>query len=150
MPNSMNGAFVLKLLSFADHLSQFSVSPRAQRNGQLDGAHPGQAQSKRQANDLAYWHSFVERFFSPKGVLRQSLWSEEAKEHKVYEISTAALARYYWTHYKSGIQNIQMIMENANEKNLPSGGHFVESVKTTFIYYFGNGHQVGHLLIVAK
>ena len=37
---------------------------------------------------------------------------------------------------------MQMILENAREKDLPNGGHFVDSAKSCFIYWFVNGCQV--------
>ncbi|KAL9067619.1 MAG: hypothetical protein Q9161_006808, partial [Pseudevernia consocians] len=99
-------------------------------------------QTRKQANDLAYWHSFVDSFFSQKGVLRQSLWSSETKESKQFELSTPSLPRYYWAHFNSGITNIQMTFSNAIEKNLPGVGHSVESPKSNFVYWFTNGHQL--------
>lgn len=140
----MSTSGILKLLSFADHLSQSSESPspRSQLNGRLDETHQTQMQTRKQANDLAYWHSFVDSFFSQKGVLRQSLWSSETKEGKQFELSTPSLPRYYWAYFNSGITNIQMTFSNAIEKNLPGVGHSVESPKSSFVYWFTNGHQV--------
>ena len=45
-------------------------------------------------------------------------------------------------HFNSGVTNIQMIMEKANEKDLPNGGHFVECTKSCFIYWCNNDCQV--------
>ncbi|KAI4125054.1 MAG: hypothetical protein LQ347_005504, partial [Umbilicaria vellea] len=131
-PRPLKGSSVLKLHLFADHLSQFSVSPRSQQNGRLG----------KQSNDLNYWQLFVDRFFSDKGVLRQQIWNADDSSAKVYEISTPALPRYYWTHYNSGVQNVQMILEKPQEKELPTGGHYVESAKSCFIYWFVNGCQL--------
>lgn len=135
---------ILKLLSFADHLSQSSESPspRPQLNGRLDESYHNQVQARMQANDLGYWHAFVDNFFSQKGVLRQALWHSETKENKHFELSTPSLPRYYWAHFNSGITNIQMTFSNAIEKNLPGVGHSVESPKSSFVYWFTNGHQV--------
>jgi hypothetical protein len=93
-------------------------------------------------NDLAYWHRFVDQFFSQAGVLRQQLLCPQDQSSKQYEISTPALPRYYCTHFESGVRKIQMILENAREKELPNSCHYVESQKASFIYWFGNGHQV--------
>lgn len=35
-----------------------------------------------------------------------------------------------------------MILEKAQEKDLPNGGHLVDSAKSCFIYWFDNGCQV--------
>ena len=38
-----------------------------------------------------------------------------------------------------------MILEKAHEKDLPNGGHLVDSAKSCFIYWFDNGCQVRDL-----
>jgi len=140
VPNPLRGASVLKLLQFGDHLSQFSVNAGLHQYGRPDGA--SQSQARRQSNDLNYWQLFADRFFSPSGVLRQQVYDSDIGELKQFEISTPLLPRYYWTHFSSGVQNMQMVLENAREKDLPNGGHFVESAKLCFIYWFVNGCQV--------
>ena len=144
IPNQMSTSGILRLLNFADHLNQSSESssPKSQPDGRLDETHQTQLQARKQANDLAYWHSFVDNFFSQKGVLRQSLWSSETKASKQFELSTPSLPRYYWAHFNSGITNIQLTFSHALEKILPSVGHSVESPKSSFVYWFTNGHQV--------
>lgn len=79
-------------------------------------------------------------------MLRQGVWNAQ-RGSKQFEITTAALARYYWTQFNSGIKQIQMIVEAAVEKDLPSGGQVVESQRTFFIYWFDNGCQVGDFLL---
>ncbi|EEH23045.2 hypothetical protein PABG_05256 [Paracoccidioides brasiliensis Pb03] len=121
MANPIKRSAVLRLLTFAEHLSAFSAqSPQ-----------PG----------IEYWSRFVDQFFSPSGVLRQGLWCAE-QGAKQFEISTPALARYYYTQFTSGIRHIQMIVENAQEKELPTGSQIVESHKTCFIYFLANDCQV--------
>lgn len=88
-----------------------------------------------------YWQSFVDRFYAPGGVLRQGVWSPQVGS-KQFEISTPALARYYLTQYTSGIRQIQMVVEGARERDMPNGGHMVESPRTSFIYWFTNDCQV--------
>lgn len=99
------------------------------------------SQSRGESQDLQYWQAFVERFYSPGGVLRQGVYNPQAGS-KQFEISTPALARYYWTQFNSGIKHIQMIVEGARERDLPNGGHIVESPRTSFIYWFTNDCQV--------
>ncbi|KAL8809648.1 MAG: hypothetical protein Q9200_003233 [Gallowayella weberi] len=121
--NAMKGASVLKLIYFGDQLGNFST--------------------RKQPNDLNFWHSFVDRFFSHSGVIRQQLYYSSDQSTKQYEISpTPTLARYYWMHFKSGIQNMQMIVERFREVDLPNGGHSVTSEKTSFIHWLANGHQL--------
>ena len=90
-----------------------------------------------------YWQSFVDRFYAPGGVLRQGVWNPQVGA-KQFEISTPALARYYLTQYTSGIRQIQMVVEGARERDMPNGGHVVESARTSFIYWFTNDCQVSN------
>jgi hypothetical protein len=118
---SMKGATILYLNMFAEHLSSF--------------------QSRGETHDLIYWQSFVDRFYSPGGVLRQGVFNPQAGS-KQFEIATPALARYYLTQFTSGIRHIQMVVEGARERDSPNGGHIVESPRTSFIYWFANDCQL--------
>ncbi|KAL8654694.1 MAG: hypothetical protein Q9226_003336 [Calogaya cf. arnoldii] len=123
MQNAMKGASVLKLVHFADQLGNFSTPPRK--------------------NELDFWVNFVERFFSHTGVIRQQLYYSADQSTKQFEISpTPTLARFYWTHFNSGVRNIQMIVERFREFDAPNGGHMIKSEKTSFIYWLANGHQL--------
>lgn len=97
--------------------------------------------SRSEAQDLLYWQSFVDRFYSPVGVLRQGVWSV-AGGAKQFEIATPALARYYLTQFSSGITSIQMLVEGARERESSHGGHYVEAPKCSFIYWFRNECQL--------
>ncbi|KKK26003.1 hypothetical protein AOCH_000459, partial [Aspergillus ochraceoroseus] len=118
---ALKGATILCLNNFAEHLSNF--------------------QSRGEAHDLLYWQSFVDRFYSPTGVLRQGVYNPQAGS-KQFEIATPALARYYMTQFTSGIRQIQMLIEGARERDSPNGGHIVESPKASFIYWFTNDAQL--------
>ena len=48
----------------------------------------------------------------------------------------------FHTHFESGVKNMQMVMEKGSEKELPNSGHYIESQKSSFIYWFDNGSQV--------
>ena len=37
---------------------------------------------------------------------------------------------------------MQMTFEGASERQLPGGGHFVQTEKASWIYWYKNGHQV--------
>jgi hypothetical protein len=100
------------------------------------------AQEAKQRDDLSYWLTFVDRFFSPKGVLRHSVWMTDENSNKQYEITFPGLARYFHTHFESGVKNMQMIVEKGSERELPNNGHYIESSKSSFIYWFDNGSQV--------
>jgi LIM-domain binding protein len=84
----------------------------------------------------------VETFFSPRGVLRHLVWLSDEGGGKQYQITYPALARYFNAHFKSGMSNMQMTIGQAKEKELPHNCHYVESQKSSFIYWFENGSQV--------
>lgn len=95
---------------------------------------------------MLYWQAFVDKFYSPVGVLRQGVYNPQAGS-KQFEISTPALARYYLTQFTSGIRQIQMLVEGARERDSPNGGRIVESRRTSFIYWFTNESQVCLLFV---
>jgi hypothetical protein len=127
---AMKGQCLLRLLQFSEHLSGY-------------GSHGG----PRAKDDLTYWTSFVDQFFSKTGVFRLSLYvatsepnNEDHGTDKQYEITQPALARYFHTHFQSGIKNMQLILERGTmDKPLPSG-HFIENQKASLIYWFENSH----------
>jgi hypothetical protein len=138
----LKGQCLMKLMQFGDHLSNFGVSSRSLQTYMANGTQRLVAQGSKQRDDLNYWLMFVDRFFSPKGVLRHSVWIVDENSNKQYEITFPALARYFHTHFESGVKNMQMIMEKGSEKELPNNGHYIESPKSSFVYWFDNGSQV--------
>jgi hypothetical protein len=136
------GQCLMRLMQFGDHLSGFGLMSKPITAYMGNGTQRLAAQGLKQKEDLNYWLSFVDRFFSPRGVLRHSLWIVDENSNKQYEITFPALARYFHTHFESGIKNMQMIMEKGTEKELPNNGHYIESAKSSFIYWFDNGSQV--------
>jgi LIM-domain binding protein len=136
------GQCLMKLMQFGDHLSGFGASSKPLDAYMANGAQRLAAQGSKQADDLNYWINFRDRFFSPKGVLRHSVWLVDETSNKQYEITFPALARYFHTHFESGIKNMQMIIEKGTEKELPNSGHYIESGKSSFVYWFDNGSQV--------
>lgn len=134
---------MLRLYQFGDHLSNFSQVSKPLVEYRPDEIGKIQARRLKQDDDNRYWASFVQRFFSAsKGVFRHSVWIVDETSNKQYEIPYPALARYFYTHFESGVRNIQMIIERANEKDLPNNGHYVESIKASFVYWFENNSQV--------
>lgn len=95
-------------------------------------------------SELGYWTQFVRAFFSQKGVLRHSVHVYgEGGTDKQYEITFPALARYFHTHFDSGVRNMQLIMEKGTmDKPLPDGGHYVENPRSSIVYWFDNGSHV--------
>lgn len=140
--DKLRGQCLMKLMQFGDHLSNFSNVSKPLSSYISNGISRMTAQGNKQKDDLHYWTTFVNQFFSPKGVLRHSLWFVDEGSSKQYEITFPALARYFHTHFESGIKTMQFVTEKAHEKDLPNNGHYIESQKSSFIYWFDNGAQV--------
>jgi hypothetical protein len=143
------GQCLMKLMQFGDHLAGFGVSSKPIQAYMANGTQRLAAQASKQTDDLNYWLNFRDRFFSPKGVLRHSVWVVDDSSNKQYEIAFPALARYFHTHFESGIKNMQMIMEKGTEKELPNNGHYIESMKSSFVYWFDNGSQVSNVATIS-
>jgi hypothetical protein len=103
-------------------------------------------QGAKRDSDMSHWRVFVDRFFSKGGVLIQQLWSP-SEDSKQYEIATPALPRYYHTIYHSGVKTVQLLLGNTKEKELPDNGSVVESLHSSFVYWFENGWQVGFIAL---
>jgi hypothetical protein len=140
--DKLKGQCLMKLMQFGDHLSNFGVSSKPLQSYMANGTQRLSAQETKQRDDLSYWLAFVDRFFSPKGVLRHSLWMIDENSNKQYEITFPGLARYFHTHFESGVKNMQMLVEKGRESELPNNGHYIESSKSSFVYWFDNGTQV--------
>ncbi|KAK3321427.1 LIM-domain binding protein-domain-containing protein [Cercophora scortea] len=125
---NLKGVCLLKLMQFSEHLSGF----------------PG----SKGKDDLGYWNEFVHRFFSHKGIFRHTILvreNDEAQE-KQYEIAYPALARYFHTHFDSGVKTMQLIMEKGTtDKALPNDCHFIENNKASLVYWYeDNSHVVAN------
>jgi hypothetical protein len=68
---------------------------------------------------------------------------------KQFTISASSLARYYWTHFDSGVQNIQLQLEGVREIPASNNGHWVMCTRARYIFWFGNNTQVRNIPIHA-
>ena len=121
----MKGQCMLKLMQFAEHLSGY----------------PG----VRAKDDLSYWTTFVMRFFSPAGVFRHSLHISEGEESsdKQYEISYPAIARYFHTHFASGVKSMQLILDKGlTDRPLPGDCHCIENTKASLVFWYETGSHL--------
>jgi hypothetical protein len=147
--DQIKGHYILLLKQFGDHLSLFASTSKPLETYMATGKQRLEALGEKQKDDLNYWANFVDRFFSPAGIFRHCVWVYGVEnESKQYEITVPALARYFYTHFESGVQNMQLIMEKGSEKELPNNSYYLESSKSSFIYWFDNGSQVNHEMVL--
>ena len=100
------------------------------------------------SEDLSYWVEFVARFFSPAGTLRHTLQVTAATRdlpvgERPYDISYAALPRYFYTHFDSGVKSMQLVLnKGTRDKPLPNDCHLIETNHASFVYWFETGSHV--------
>ncbi|KAI6783669.1 Adhesion defective protein-like protein [Emericellopsis cladophorae] len=102
-------------------------------------------QNARGRDDHSYWATFVDRFFAPEGVFRHSLHITDGGEttDKQYEIASSAIARYFHTHFHSGVKNIQLILDRGTmDRALPHDCHYVENSRASLVYWFETGSHL--------
>jgi len=81
--------------------------------------------------------------------LVQHIWTaENAGKTKEFTINAPSLPRYYWTYYNSGIQNVQLKIENAKELPLQNNCHYVACEKAQITFWFANGTQVSYTRVL--
>ncbi|KAK4122578.1 hypothetical protein N657DRAFT_681582 [Parathielavia appendiculata] len=122
----LKGMYLLRLMQFNEHLSGF----------------PG----SRGRDDLDYWNNFVRQFFSQKGVLKHAILikeNDEQNQQKHYEIAYPAIARYFHTHFDSGVKTMQLIMnKGTTEKTMPNDCHMVINDQASLVYWFEGGSHL--------
>ncbi len=68
---------------------------------------------------------------------------EDQTHQKHYEIAYPAIARYFHTHFDSGVKSMQLVMDKGTvDRTLPNDCHMVMNDKTSLIYWFEGGSHV--------
>jgi hypothetical protein len=120
---NLKGMCLLKLMQFSEHLSGFS--------------------GIKGRDDLEYWNGFVRRFFSHKGAFKHSILirdGEDQVQQKHYEIAYPAIARYFHTHFDSGVKSMQLVMDKGTtDRTMPNDCHMIWNDKASLIYWFEDG-----------
>jgi len=79
----------------------------------------------------------VAEFFSTHGLMRHTLWHNQTREVKRFEIGNAILPRFFWELIESGVYSVQFQLEGLKEKELPGGqGMLVECPRAGLIYRY--------------
>jgi hypothetical protein len=141
------GQYIVKLVSFAEHLSSFPV--RSTRIIHPEASLTRSQGSAKGKDDTTYWERFTRNFFSEQGVFRYcpSVQQDNEQPEKTYEITYPALARYFHTQFDSGVKRMQFIMEQQTTDRPLQEGHLVENPRASFVYWFDNGSRVSSIAI---
>jgi hypothetical protein len=117
----MSGSTLLKVLRFADNLGSFRAD--------------------QQPNDLNHWQRIVEQHFAKNGIFRIVLKFNKDKSSKTFEVNYVSLPRYFYTHYESDIDQIQLLLDGAIEKAISETHQFVQAERARMLYWFRDGTQ---------
>ncbi|KJY00450.1 hypothetical protein TI39_contig329g00022 [Zymoseptoria brevis] len=122
---AQGGMFILRLMNFSDHLSNFVTS-----NGK----------------DIAMWHNFVDRHFAADGRLVHSFDDNSNPgangRGKIFEVLRPTLPRYFCTYFESGASALRLHTEHAREVLQGNGMHLVTCQNATLSVSYPNGARL--------
>ncbi len=138
-------------MHFGESLSGYPVSRHASSSINTAIPRPNLvhlfSQGPASSDDMSYWHEVVHRFFNPRAVFRQSIRNEGDEAEKQYEILFPALARYFHTHFESGIKSMQLVLDKGTaDRSLHGDYHAIENGKASLVYWFEGGSHVSIFL----
>ena len=84
----------------------------------------------------------MDTYFARNAVLRQGLWECGDHSTKVFEVTSAALPRYFLAHSESGCKSIRILLDSLEERDLTNGLHHVDTKRMALIYHYENDHRV--------
>lgn len=69
--------------------------------------------------------------------------ADDEETDKQYEIPYPVLARYFRTHFESGVRNMQLVLDKGTvDRPLPGECHSLENSKASFVYWFESGSHL--------
>jgi hypothetical protein len=90
----------------------------------------------------------VEKFFSETGAFLHIACKKDNDRTKMFEIVYAALPRYFLSHFNTDVENLQVTIDGAVERNSGTDTK-VECDRAKFIYTYKNQFQVSELYLSA-
>lgn len=127
------GMFILRLMNFSDHLSNFDEST---------------------GKNINQWHNLVERHFSQEGRLVHGIdinHPSSGGRQKLYEVLRPSIARYFMTYFEAGASSLRLHTEHARELPHPTGSHQVTCQNAIFSVSYPNGirlEMIGSLQVL--
>ncbi|KAH8115808.1 LIM-domain binding protein-domain-containing protein [Phellopilus nigrolimitatus] len=92
-----------------------------------------------------YWEGMVQDYFSPKAVVKITLWKDNAQqEAKPFDIGMPILPRFFLVTSQSGVNSMSINLENAKERGVPGNpyGSVVECPNAVWTFRYANGYIV--------
>ncbi|KAH7924834.1 hypothetical protein BV22DRAFT_1066092 [Leucogyrophana mollusca] len=92
---------------------------------------------------LAYWESLVREYFTPKALMKFTLWKDNQRnEAKPFEIGVPILPRFFLVTTQSGVKSMTLSLDGARERLLSQTHAVVECVTAVWTYKYANGYTV--------
>jgi len=91
---------------------------------------------------MNYWRQLIQQHFTEDGIFRVVLKYQADKTSKAYEVTAAALPRYFYIHYETEVDQIQLLLDGTMEKAISETHQFVQTERARMIYWFRDGTQV--------
>lgn len=92
--------------------------------------------------DLEYWEQTIATYFAETGSMRQQLFSNKNGVDKSFQLQFPSLARFYHSHFASGVKQILLQSYDHNQNKLPNGGVHIWSTNASLTYVFANDLRV--------
>jgi hypothetical protein len=68
---------------------------------------------------------------------------DDSAQAKHYEIAYPAIARYFHTHFDSGVKTMQLVLDKGTiDKPMPNDCHILWNDKASLVYWFEDGAHV--------
>jgi hypothetical protein len=91
---------------------------------------------------MNYWRKLISQHFTDEGVFRVILKYQTDKSTKTYEVNAAALPRFFFLHYESEVDQIQLLLDGTTEKKVSETHQFAQFDRARMLYWFRDGTQV--------
>lgn len=129
----------------------------------------------RQKLQLSWWNDLIKEFFTPKAVMKFTLWKDNQRnEAKPFgqspcrmfvaailrtttEIGVPILPRFFLVTTQSGVKSMTLTLDGARERMYAHGHAIVECVTAVWTYKYNNGYIVtlrgpltAHIVITAQ
>ncbi|KAF7301239.1 hypothetical protein MIND_00688700 [Mycena indigotica] len=97
----------------------------------------------RQKLNLSFWHNMIQEYFTPKAIMKLTLWRDSMKnEAKPFEIGVPILPRFFLVTTQSGVKSMSFSLDGARERLYAPGHAIIECVAAVWTCRYNNGHVV--------
>ncbi|KAF9076669.1 LIM-domain binding protein-domain-containing protein [Rhodocollybia butyracea] len=101
------------------------------------------ASESKQKHQLSWWTELIREYFTPKAVMRFTLWRDNQRnEAKPFEITVPILPRFLLVTTQSGVKSMTLTLDGARERLHGNGHAIVECVAAVWTYKYNNGYTV--------